>query len=119
MASNFQSPSGARKRKRNEDNWVTNVAKRLRNLGKEYKSTSSKKTVARRQVGPPCTCKKKCYEQIGTENINTIHEEYWACGDSNIQASFIHKHSEHHDIKRWCTQNEDAQQSGSWTYHAL
>ena len=117
MESNFQTPSGARKRKRNEDNWVTNVAKKLRNLGKEYKSTFSKKTVPRRQVGPPCTCMKKCYEQVGTDIINTIHEEYWACGDFNIQASFIQNHSEHRDIKRRCTQNEDAHRSGSWTYH--
>ena len=117
MASNSQTPSGSRKRKRNEDNWVANKAKRLRNLGKEYFSKATKKIVAGRQVGPPCTCKKKCYELVGVDNINTIHEQYWASGDDNIQASFIQNHSEKHDIKRPCTQDEDKKRSGSWTYH--
>ena len=101
MASNSQTPSGSRKRKRNEDNWVANKAKRLRNLGKEYFSKATKKIVAGRQVGPPCTYKKKCYELVGVDNINTIHEQYWASGDDNIQASFIQNHSEKHDIKPW------------------
>ena len=119
MATNFQSPSGNRKRKRDEDNWFANKAKKLRNLGQEYVSKFTKKTVPARQVGPPCTCKNKCYEKVGIDNIKTIHEQYWACGDRNIQASFIQARSVRQDIKRRRTENEDNQRSGSWTYHVL
>ena len=56
MASNSQTPSGSRKRKRNVDDWVANKAKRLSNLGQEYISKATKKIVAQRQVGPLCNC---------------------------------------------------------------
>ena len=88
MASNFESPSGARKRSRNEEDRQVNVAKKRRNLGQEYVSKNTGKTVAKRQVVPPCTCRKKCFEILGVDKINAIHDEYWASGDSNIQCSY-------------------------------
>ena len=100
MASNFQSPSQTRKRKRNEDDWLVNKAKKLRNLGQEYVSKSNKKTVSKRNVGPPCNCKDKCYDRVGRDNIQDIFDQYWKSGDRNIQAAFIQNRSERHDIKR-------------------
>ena len=56
MASNSQTPSGSRKRKRNVDDCVANKAKRLSNLGQEYISKTTKKIVTQRQVGPLYNC---------------------------------------------------------------
>ena len=117
MASNSQSPSWSRKRKRNEEDWLANKAKRQRNLGQEYISKNTKKTVPKRELGPPCNCKNKCYEKVGIDIINTVHQQYWSCGDPNIQASFIQNHSEQQDKKRRYTQNEETLRSGNWTYH--
>ena len=101
MASNhLPSPSGSRKRSRNEDKWVQNVAKRQRNLGQEYVSKTTGKTVNQRKVGPPCTCKKKCYEQVGVDNIQSIFDQFWSSGDPQIQNAFIQNHSIKGEVHR-------------------
>ena len=116
MASNIESPSGARKRSRNEDNWVTNVAKRQRNLGQEYKSPFTGKTVVGREIGPPCPCKMKCFEKIGHDTVHAIHNEYWATGNKQMQEAFVQKHSKQKEVARRTTENEENLRSGNWVH---
>ena len=60
----LSSPSGALKRKRNENNWKTNIAKTARNLGLAYTSKDSGKEKDARRIGDPCNCKNKCFDRV-------------------------------------------------------
>lgn len=55
-----------RKRMRNENNWVKNVQKYLKNQGKGYAIKSSLKVVAAKKVGVPCgdKCRLQCFNKI-------------------------------------------------------
>ena len=118
MASNQStSPSGYLKRKRNEDDWQRNKAKRQRDSGQEYVSCKTGKTVAKRAVLGPCPCQKKCFEVVGLDNVNLIHTQFWECGDWNLQVAFVQRHSEQNQVKRRRTLDETKQRSGNWTYH--
>ncbi|CAL4228470.1 unnamed protein product, partial [Meganyctiphanes norvegica] len=61
-----------RKRPRNEEYWVTNMAKKARNLGQEYTSRRTGKVVKAREVGPDCRCNLKCFERVGIEISTTF-----------------------------------------------
>ncbi|CAL4067502.1 unnamed protein product, partial [Meganyctiphanes norvegica] len=92
--------SGVCKRARNEDDWITNRAKKARNLGQEYTSRMTGKVVKAREVGPDCRCTLKCFERVGIENINTIFTQYYASGDYNIQCAYIQSHTTEHEVMR-------------------
>ncbi|XP_050516546.1 uncharacterized protein LOC126891416 [Diabrotica virgifera virgifera] len=55
-----------KKRLRQESSWKKNVAKKLRNSGKSYQSSKSKKEMPERKLKPPCKeiCKFKCRYNI-------------------------------------------------------
>ena len=96
----FASPSGALKRPRNNDKWKVNLNKRARNLGLPYKSKNTGIINAERKIGHPCTCKKRCFEKVGQENIELIFSQFWKLGDYNLQCSFIQAHSEAFAVRR-------------------
>ncbi|CAH0729639.1 unnamed protein product, partial [Brenthis ino] len=79
-----------RKRTSNPQKWKQNLNKILRNSGRSYETTK-KKTVAAREVKPPCTdkCRLKCYEKFTSLQRQAIFDTYWNIGELNLQRSFI------------------------------
>ena len=101
------SPSQARKRPRNSDNWANNTAKRKRNCGLEYTSPVTKKVVAARIIGPQCICKLNCISKIGRENIEQISSEFYESGSWDTQTAYIQKQTHEKDVKRHRTEDEN------------
>ncbi|CAG5038303.1 unnamed protein product [Parnassius apollo] len=62
-----------RKRKMQPELWKSNVAKRLRNAGKEYVGKNNK-VIRERRLGPGCTekCKLKCNTKLDDETRRHI-----------------------------------------------
>lgn len=81
----FLSPSGVRKRPRNESNWKKKAAKRDRNLGQGYTSASTGKKVAKRKVGPPVTV-PVCVMKLLAKIILRSYSQ-----NSGLQAVGIHR----------------------------
>lgn len=73
----------AKKRKRNECGWKKNVVKKLRNTGKSYKSTATKKIVPERKMKQPCNekCKLGCSTKFTEMDRKKLFDEYWQLGD--------------------------------------
>ena len=66
--------------------WWTEKKKINRNSGLayEYKVKGRKdliRKVPARKIGPPCKCKKKCFEILGQEAVNAIFHDFWELGD--------------------------------------
>ena len=89
-----------KRRKGDVRSWKKNVAKRQRDSGQAYVSVTTKKNVAARQPGPPCTCPLRCYDSIGQENIPLIFEKYYNLGSHDAQSAYIVIHVQSHDVKR-------------------
>ncbi|KAI8429313.1 hypothetical protein MSG28_007808 [Choristoneura fumiferana] len=79
----------SRKRTRDPSKWKQNIAKALRNSGKAYVSSSTKKEVPARCVKDACKCRLKCVDNISDTDRNTLFETYWSIGDIEIQRSYI------------------------------
>lgn len=78
----------SRKRKRDPSMWIKNAAKKARNCGQQYISTSkSKKIIKARTMKEPCnnTCKLKCASKFTEEARINIFESFWALGESQRQ----------------------------------
>lgn len=77
----------------NPDKWIKNKAATLRNSGKSYRSSHSKKNIRERQVRPPCgqKCRIKCPIKISEEQRAKIFEKYWGLEDLTRQRNFIFK----------------------------
>lgn len=65
--------------------------KKLRNSGKPYQSTKTKKDIPERRLKPPCkeTCKFKCQASITQIQRQQLLKEYWDLGEIERQWSFI------------------------------
>ena len=80
------------KRKACPAKWRRNVNKRLRNEGKAYEMTSTKrKEREERKMKPPCNekCRFKCNNKFNEEERNDIFTSYWDLGDITKQREFI------------------------------
>nr|CAI5842730.1 unnamed protein product [Callosobruchus analis] len=76
----------------NSSQWRKNVAKALRNTGKEYVSVSKKgKVRPARTIQPPCgdKCKLQCSKKFTEEDRNLLFTEYWNLGDLQRQRDFL------------------------------
>ena len=109
--------SGARKRPRNEDNWVANKVKKARNLGKEYVSRMSGNLVKARQIGADCGCTNCCFDKVGIENIKQIFKQYYDIGCYNIQCAYIQSHTTENAVVRHRTHDITKQYKCSRSYH--
>lgn len=81
-----------RKRLRNPDLWQKNQAKRARNAGESYTSSSSThKAVAARVLQPPCNekCRMKCYSKFTEDQRKKIFDAYWDLKDLQRQREFL------------------------------
>ncbi|XP_046665796.1 uncharacterized protein LOC124357786 [Homalodisca vitripennis] len=84
-----------KKRSLNKDNWLKCKAKKLRNSGEEYKSSSkSRKLIEKKEIKPPCNdrCRIQCKTKINPDERQTIFKNYWALGDLSRQRDFIASH---------------------------
>ena len=97
----------ARIRQRNEAAWFKNIKKKKRNSGQsyQYKKGNNLITKEARKVGRPCTCQDKCYDRLGMDAINTIHTEYWAIADYDLQTANLQSKMERVPTKRSRVQN--------------
>nr|XP_022910779.1 uncharacterized protein LOC111421817 [Onthophagus taurus] len=73
---------------RKEDTYPRSKRKIRRNLGQQYTSDKTKKTVAARELGPPCECKKRCREKLDG-NENRIFNEFWNLGSWELQNGYL------------------------------
>nr|CAH7725074.1 unnamed protein product [Callosobruchus chinensis] len=81
-----------KKRLRFPEKWRKNVAKALRNNGKEYVSVSKDgKVRPARTIQPPCgdKCKLQCSKKFTEEDRNLLFTEYWNLGDLQRQRDFL------------------------------
>lgn len=111
------SPSGVRKRPRNESKWKKKAAKRERNLGNEYTSACTGNRVDKRKIGLPCNCSRRCYDAVGQRNIETIFSEFWASGCWDAQTAYLQKEATVLTVKRRRTENLETQKSCTRSYH--
>lgn len=79
----------SRKRVRDPSKWKQNVAKSLRNSGKAYISTTSKKEVPGRCIKEACNCRLKCSDNIDETERTQLFESYWSLGEVELQRSYI------------------------------
>ena len=110
-------PSGAKKRSRNPDNWKQNRAKKARNSGNAYISPTTGREVAARLVGDPCRCTNQCFIKLGDEVINAIHTDFWTLGDHNLQTAFIQHFTVEHKPKRCYTPDGSCKKTVTRIYH--
>ncbi|CAH2094046.1 unnamed protein product [Euphydryas editha] len=75
-------------RKRHYKEWIDNKRKCLRNLGKEYMSRKGK-IQANRKMGPPCRCRKKCFDKLSEEQRKKIFQSFWSLGDREKQWMYV------------------------------
>ena len=88
-----------RKKLRRPETWDKNVNKRKKNAGEGYVSSKTKREVAARKVGPPCKCKKKCFESVGEGCIDSLFSDYYKL-DYNGQSHHINSHVPSATVKR-------------------
>ena len=111
----------SRRKSRNVDNRFTNKNKRLRNSGEQhqYKIRGDTERVINRkarQIGPPCTCKNKCFEKVGEETIKTIFKQFWALKDFDLQTANLVSKMETCEIKRRKVSHEESKRSVNFKY---
>lgn len=79
----------SRKRKKNREVWKKNIRQHRRNSGQEYISTSNKKIAGKVFENSPCSCKKKCFEQITPEMRQQIFKDFWKMGNLKTQNCYL------------------------------
>ena len=104
--SGLQNPSetvqerGRRKRRKvaEPSAWKKVMAKTKRNLGQEYVSEKTGKTVSGRKVGPPC--RDKCFDKVTMPVVKEIHKNFWNLGSYNEQNAYLGKLIRSNPVKR-------------------
>ena len=85
--STVETPRNSRKRSRNPSLWKRNLQKAKRTAGMSY-STPTGCIVAAKTVGPPCTCKMKCFDKIGQESED-IFSSFRKMSTKNEQDAYL------------------------------
>ncbi|KAJ8944554.1 hypothetical protein NQ314_009460 [Rhamnusium bicolor] len=83
----------SRKRKRQENKWKRNVAKKLKNTGQSYVSSTGKEVNGRR-LREPCgsKCRLKCRDKISLDDRGRLFQQFWEMGNVNKQREYIIRH---------------------------
>lgn len=93
--------------------------KRNRNLGLEYSSKQGK-IYEKRDIGLDCICPKKCYERVNESERKHIFNEFWKCGNYDIQNAYLHGRIQVCKVKRRYTKNrEESRRNNTVTYTVL
>lgn len=103
------------------EQWQKNLAKRARNSGTSYtSSSSSKKVFEERKLLPPCNdkCKLKCPTKITEDQRNLIFKDYWSLGDLQRQRDFLLSSiSEIRPLYRYVRENRTRERSHNNAYY--
>ncbi|XP_072398403.1 uncharacterized protein [Diabrotica undecimpunctata] len=83
------SENRGRKRAKNQDSWIKNTRKRLRNKGEAYRSVTGKNLPKKIFNNINCGCKKKCYQKFEEEERKRIFQSFWNLGDYTKQNIYI------------------------------
>lgn len=81
----------SKKRERKPDFWATNVQKKLRVCGKEYRSAKGY-IVEARSMGSPCNCRKDCANKVNEKNRLMNFKSYWNLDETAKKRKFISDH---------------------------
>ena len=83
-------PAWPRKWKAHPDLWKRALAKTKWAKGESYTSPFFGVEVQAREQGPPCACKKKCFEKFTQQQREKIFQCFWDLGHKNIQDAYLH-----------------------------
>ena len=89
-SSSSSTPARPRKRKPQPELWKRAVAKTKCARGASYTSPVSGEAVEARTQGPPCECKKKCFDKFTGEQLSRIFSCFWELGEKNVQDAYLH-----------------------------
>lgn len=87
-STNGSSETPARPRKRPET-WKRSVAKVKRARGEPYISPSTGKEVPARTTGPPCRCKRKCFQLFSAQEVEGVISDFNDIGDKQLQDAHL------------------------------
>ena len=112
-------PKRPKKRPRNPESWKRNAAKAKRAKGEEHTSPSSEKTIPARSTGPPCTCKKRCFELISDDEKRQLMEAFNGLANKDLQDAHLFGLIVSKKIKRRRPRGASARSArrASYTYH--
>jgi hypothetical protein len=112
-------PKRPKKRPRQPESWKRNVAKAKRAKGEEYTSPSTGKTIPARSTGPPCTCKKRCFELISDDEKRQLLEAFNGLTSKDLQDAHLFGLIVSNKIKRRRPRGASARSArrASYTYH--
>ena len=105
-----------RKRGQNEESWKRNEAECKRNNGQPYRSPTTKKLVKAQEIGNPCKCKNRCFEQVAQAGVQSIFTPFSAIGNYHIQSNYTQKQVIPMDIKCKKTKAEGSRHSQTLVY---
>ena len=95
------------------------LAKRLRNSGEEYVSSSTNRVISKRTPGPECKCKQKCYDRLGgIERVSQIFKFFWNIGNYNEQNNYLQKLVKSQSVKR-SRKKGDSRRNTTLLYHVI
>ena len=126
LAGNGRSSNGSsdtpirpKKRPRRPETWKRNQAKAKRAKGEEYTSPSTGKTNPARSTGPPCTCKKRCFELVSEDEKRSLLEAFNGLANKDLQDAHLFGLIVSRDIKRRRPRGASARsvRRASYTYH--
>ena len=88
--SSSSTPVRPRKRKARPETWRRAVAKIKRARGDSFTSPTSGEVFEAAKQGPPCHCKRKCYDKYQPEELSRIFTCFWDLGENNLQDAYLH-----------------------------
>lgn len=88
--SSGSTPVRPRKRKARPEAWKVSAAKAKRARGESYTSPSTGEVVEAAKQGPPCRCKRKCFDKFSSEELSKIFTCFWELGEKNVQDAYLH-----------------------------
>ena len=68
------------------------------------------------KIGPPCTCKGKCFTKVGETGIKAIFEKYYETADEKLQTTYIQKMVTRQPTKTKVTKKDVHSRNFSSTY---
>ena len=80
--------------------WGKSIAKKKRDSGEAYIGVKTKRPVAARRLGAPCTCPLKCYNVLGQGIPQLIFDQYYKLASHNAQTSYLVSRVQSSPVKR-------------------
>ena len=104
-----------RKRPCDPTQWARSVRKLKRAKGEEYVNTRQR-VVAEIGIGRPCTCRRKCFEKIGEEQIKLIFEGFVKLSSKDKQDSYLFSLISCSPVQRQRPRTNEKERSHSFYY---